>query len=205
MGAVGGVIIVEERSFWSMVQRLWEFEGWRCLWRLPVATLAYALPGLVFVGVTVLARYMAGDDFDAATALLSATVGATATALVAPRLARQRLHRRVIGNRLATFEQPNPAASVNILIRDEDLGKVECALRRARLNPARHARVAGPPESAPELTTQVWIEEPEKWATAKDDADRIRRVTEIMHAGGFRARVGGAEVGPGRSANPATR
>jgi hypothetical protein len=128
-------IIVQDAPFWSMVSRLRQFEGWRCLWRLPVAAFFYALPALTIVGATVLAAFIAGDGFDFRSAAIAAIVGAGATAFLAPRLAGRRLHRKIVADRLWTFERPHPRTEVPVLLRSSEVEAARTALRRAQFSP----------------------------------------------------------------------
>lgn len=188
-------IIVDEQPFWRMVVRLREFEGWRCLWRVPVAALLYAIVPLAFVGATVLAAYIAGDDFDFRTAVASAIVVVGATALLAPGLARRHFHRKVIADRLWTFEKPNPATQVFVLLRSADEQAARLALRRAKLNPQHYGlRFSLPPPDAPDLDHRLAVQEPAAWAQAVSDEDRIRRIAGVLTKAGIRARVGGIDT-----------
>jgi hypothetical protein len=53
-----------------------------------------------------------------------------------------------------------------------------------------------PPEDAPELRFRVAVQEPERWKRSSSDADRVKRIAEVLRKAGFRARVAGAELLP---------
>ncbi len=192
----GGVVLVSEPlPFWTMVARFRQFEGWRCLWRLPVAALAYAIVPLTFIGATVLAAYIAGDNFGLATAIVSAAVVGVATALLVPRLARWQLHRKIIANRFWTFEKPNPATEVPTLLRSPDVVAARAALCRARFNPlVCSVSVGSPPSDAPDLDVKVAVHEPQAWTQSASDDDRTRRMVGVLERAGIRAHVGGVDT-----------
>ncbi len=172
------VLVSEPLPFWTMVARFRQFEGWRCLWRLPVAALAYAIVPLTFIGATVLAAYIAGDNFGLAT-----------------RLARWQLHRKIIANRFWTFEKPNPATEVPTLLRSPDVVAARAALCRARFNPlVCSVSVGSPPSDAPDLDVKVAVHEPQAWTQSASDDDRTRRMVGVLERAGIRAHVGGVDT-----------
>jgi len=173
-----------------------EFEGWRCLWRLPIAALVYAIVPLTFLGATVLAAYVAGDDFDLQRAILSAIVVVGATAFLAPRLARRELHRKIITRRLWTFRKPNPATEVHVLLRSPDAETARTALRRAKFNPYVDLSLDTPPDDARDLDLKIAVHEPEAWPQSASDDDRTRRIVATLERAGIKARVGGVDAFP---------
>lgn len=191
------VVVLPKASFWSLVALLRQFEGWRCLWRLPIAALVYAIVPLTFVGATVLAADVAGDDFDLAKAIISAIVVVGATAFLAPRLARRELHRKIITQRLWTFRKPNPATEVHVLLRSPDAETARTALRRAKFNPYVDLSLDTPPDDAPDLDLKIAVHEPEAWPQSASDDDRTRRIVATLERAGVRARVGGLDAFPG--------
>jgi hypothetical protein len=74
----------------------------------------YAFVPLFFIGATVLTAFIAGNDFNLETAIVAAVIGLGATGILGPRLARRRLHRRLIADRLWSFEKPNPPTEVQV-------------------------------------------------------------------------------------------
>lgn len=193
------VVVLPKASFWTLVAQLRQFDGWRWLWRLPIAALAYALPALLFVGATVLAAYVAGDDFDLAKAILSAIVVVGPTAFLAPRLARRELHRKIITDRLWTFRKPNPATEVPVLLRSPDAEAARTALRRAKFNPHVDLNLDRPPDDAPDLDLNIAVHEPEAWPQSTSDEDRTTRIAGTLERAEIRARVGGLDVFPARN------
>lgn len=180
-----------------MFARLRQFERWRCWWRLPVAGLLYAVVPLFFIGATVLAAFIAGNDFDLTTAVIAAAVGLGATYIVGPRLSRRQLHRRLVADRLWSYEAPNPATSVEVLIREPDLHAARTALRRAKFNPGVYsAGVGTPPLDAADLNHRFGVEEPAAWQQSASDAGRIQRIARVLGAAGIRARVDGIDTLP---------
>ena len=188
------MVIVREQSMREMVAKLREFEGWRCLWRFPVAVLAYVSPGLLFVGATVGAGFIARGRFDLVTAIIVALV-AGAAALAARHLARLRLYRKIVADRLWTFEKPNPSAEVPVLVRSRDIYAVKAALRRARFNPQDvGVSLGAPPADALALDYRIGVQEPAAWPQSRSDTDRVERIAAVLDAAGMESRVAGVDV-----------
>ena len=180
-----------------MVARLREYEGRRCLWRLPVAGVLYAAVSLILVGVTVAGAAIAGSDFTLRTAVVSAVVVLVGTGLVAPRIARRRLHRKIIADRLWSWEKPNPATEVQVLMRRGDDEVARTALRRAGFNPGAYGLGLGsPPSDAADLDHKLAVHEPKAWPQSASDEDRTQRVVAVIKNAGLAARVGGIDVRP---------
>jgi hypothetical protein len=190
-------IVVEEQPFWSMVERLREFEGVRSLWRVPVAGLLRAGVPLALIGVTVLGAFIAGDDFNVYTAILSAVIVLVGTKWLAPLLARRFPWRGVIADRLWTWEKPNPRTEVHVLVASKDVSAARTALRRARFNPQVFGvRLGAPPENAPDLNFRLGVHEPDAWSQSESDQDRNRRILAALREAGIRAYVGGVQSLP---------
>lgn len=187
-------IVVTESTFWQLVRRLREYEGRRCLWRVPIAGLLWALPGLLLVLVFVVSAYLAGD-LTSFVRVLIAAVATVALSPLAARLGHRRLWRSIVADRLWTYEKPNINGAVPVLVRDVDMAAAQRALRRARFHPAAGIMLTVPPSDAAELNRQLRVEEPEAWATCTSDEQRISRVVEILDQAGVPARVAGRDVG----------
>lgn len=189
------VIVVREEPFWDMVGRLRQFEGWRCLWRLPVAAFAYVVGPLLLLGGTVLAAFIAGSDFDLRTAVVAALVASIVGVVLFPRFTQLRLHRKIVANRLWTFEKPNTPTEVPALLRSEDVEAARVVLRRAQFNPqAFGLSLAVPPDDASDLDYKIAVQEPEAWPQADSPEDRTERIVGVLRAAGLRARVGGVDT-----------
>lgn len=180
-----------------MAARLRDFEGWRCLWRLPVAGILYAAVPLILLGATVAGAAIAGSEFNLRTAVVSAVVVLFGTGLVAPRLARRQLHRKIIAERLRSWQKPNPATEVQVLLPRANSEAARAALRRAGFNPGVYGLGLGsPPADAPDLDLKLAVQEPEAWPQSASDEDRTRRIVAVFRHAGLPARVGGVEVRP---------
>lgn len=179
-----------------MFRRLHQFEGLRCSWRLVVAGLLYVFVPLFFIAASVLAAYIAGNDFKLETAILAAVVVGV-SGIVGPRLARRRFHRQLIASRLWSYERPNPQTGVEVLVQRPDVEAAQSALRRARFNPSAYtARLGSPPSDAPDLNQKIGVTEPEAWPQSESDEDRTRRMVAALESAGIRARVGGVDTSP---------
>lgn len=185
-----------ERSFWGMFRVLREFEGWRCLWRVPVALSTYVvIRGIPVVAAVVIALVAIRGR------VLAAGTGAV-IALVFDSLGKTLRDRlpwnAAIANRLRTHEQTNPMTNVAVLLRSTDVTTAYRALRRAQFNPqflSRH--VSTPPPDALDLDYEIRVEEPEAWAQSSSDVDRLQRIAAVLARAGLRARVGGIDALPG--------
>jgi hypothetical protein len=197
------LIAVQDESLRTLFDRLRQFEGWRCWWRVPVAGLLYAAVPLFFVGATVLAAFIAGNDFELKTAIIAAVVGLVATGILAPRFARRQLHRRLIADRLWMYEKPNPRTEVQVLLRRSDLDSAQRALRRAKFHPGVYAvNLGSPPADALDLDCRMGVNEPEAQRQSSSDADRLKRVRDVLQGAGIRARVGGLDTLPSGRTEP---
>src|SRR5688572_30770081 len=162
-----------------MVEKLRDFKGARSLWRVPVAGLLRAAVPLALIGVTVLGAFIARDDFNVYTAILSGVIILVGTKWLAPLLARRFPWRGVIADRVWTWEKPNPRTEVHVLLASKDTVAARTALRRACFNPQVFGvRVTVPPENAPDLDYKLGVHEPEAWSQSESDHDRNRRSEE---------------------------
>jgi hypothetical protein len=183
-----------------MVRALREFEGWRCLWRVPASGLLYLAVPILFVGLAVSGAAISGNDFNVETAVIAAVVTVVGSTYVIPRLSRRQLHRKLIAERLWTWEKPNPATDVPVLIRELDVDEAKRVLRRAGFNPGPFmTKLGAPPDDARDLSVRFGVQEPEAHPQSASDEDRVRRVAEALSAVGIRARVAAVDV-PGRDA-----
>ena len=187
---------MREQSMREMVAKLQQFEGYRCLWRLPLAALTYVLPGLLFVAASVLGAFVASGEFHLVAAVLAAVVAGGA-AVGARRVARLRVHRNLVAQRLWTFEKPNPATEVPVLLRSSEMTWAKAALREARFNPQDVGLAIGaPPVDAPELDYKIGVQEPAAWPQSASDADRVNRIAAVLRAAGVRSRIAGIDIRP---------
>jgi hypothetical protein len=194
-----GVVVLEPQPYRRMVRTLREFEGWRCLWRVPISAALFIAVPLSLIAATVGAAAVAGDDFYLHTGIVAAIISVIGSAYLHPRLMRRQLHRKVIANRLWTWEQPNPDTHVRILVRDPDVDRAKRALRQAGFNPGPFmTRLGTTPADAPELNVQVGVEEPATHAQSSSDEDRIQRMANALDAARIRARIAGIDL-PRRS------
>ena len=178
-----------------MIRTLREFEGWRCLWRVPASAALFAAVPLFLIGVSVGAMAIAGDDFDLDTGVVAAVVSVVGSTFLYPQLVRGQLHRRLIATRLATWESPNPATSVPLLIREPHIQAATHVLRRAGFNPGvTMLRLTATPTDARDLDVQLRVEEPAAHPQSSSDEDRVQRVAHALDVAGIRARVAGVDV-----------
>jgi hypothetical protein len=186
---------MQPQSYRRMVHTLCEFESWRCLWRLPVSVALFAAVPLFLIGVAVAAGAVAGDDFDLKTGIAAAVLGVGGSTYLYPRLARRQFHRKLIADRLWTWEKPNPSTHVRILLRENDVDEAKRVLRRAGFNPGIFmTHLASDVLDAPDLNIQVGIDEPEARPQSSSDKERVDRIAGALNASGIRARVAGIDV-----------
>lgn len=187
--------MLEPQPYRRMVRTLREFEGWRCLWRVPVSAALFIAVPVSLIAATVAAAAIAGDDFYLHTGIAAAIISVTGSAYLHPRLMRRQLHRKIIANRLWTWEQPNPETHVRILVREPDIDRAKRALRQAGFNPGPFMTPLGTtPADAPELNVQMGVEEPAAHLQSSSDEDRVRRMADALEGYRIRARIAGIDV-----------
>lgn len=186
--------------YWPAVRTLRQYEGNKSLWRVSAgAVLFVAAPVVPLAGA--FASIYVGADLEAFHVALGVAL-ATASSSAGEILRRRRDWWRLVADRLWSFERPNPATSVSVQIRESDRRAAEVALRGAHFHPAATLLTGSVPPDAPDLTSQVRVEEPEAWGASSDDADRIDRIYAVLTATGVRARVGGRDVFPAGTPDP---
>jgi hypothetical protein len=176
-----------------MSRTLVEFEGKRCLWRVPWAWAILAvMRGLPVAGAVAVA--VLAIDSKPLAAAVSAVVALAIDGV--GRKVRARLPWRApVANRLATYEELNPASGVEIMLRSSDISPARSALRRARFNPQVYGRqVSVPPADAPAFDYVIAVHEPRAWMQSGSDYERTRRLVAILQDAAIPARVGGVDV-----------
>ncbi|MEX2413029.1 MAG: hypothetical protein WD399_05185 [Thermoleophilaceae bacterium] len=178
-----------------MVRTLYEFEGWRCLWRIPASALLFVTVPLFLVGVMVAATTIDGDGSNFQRGIIAAVVAVGGGTYLYPRLNGRQLHRKVIADRLWTWEAPNPPTHIQIALRDIGVDRARHVLRRAGFNPgAFRTPLSAPPDDAPDLNVRVGVEEPAAHPQSSSDRDRAERMADALDAAGIRARIAGIDV-----------
>jgi hypothetical protein len=188
------VVVLSPLPYRRMVRALREFEGWWCLWRLPVAAVMLLAVALLPLAGTVMGIYIG-----ASLKLTAVVVGSAVTlgsGAIAAALWRRKPWRGIIARRLWTFEAPAPATEVQVLVCNEDVDVLCKRLRRAHFNPSSKLYLGTPPDDAPELRFLVRIQEPARWKRSSSDADRVKRIADVLRKAGLRARVAGLDVLP---------
>lgn len=188
-----GTVIVQERNLGDMVRTLRQFDGWRCLWRVPVAIGTYALiRGLPVLAAIAIAVFVVNGR------VAEAAVAAVIALLFDEAGKKLRHHfpwRAAVANRLWIYEKPNPDTEVPVLFRPADVNDARLALRRAKFTPSDYSLSLGiPPDDAPELSCKVIVHEAKRWAQSSSDAHRSERIAQVLERAGIRARVGGIDV-----------
>jgi hypothetical protein len=190
----------QSRSLRDMVWLLRQFEGWRCLWRVLAAAAAFGATWLLPVVGAVAGIYV-GSDLKLYRVVFGAIVSLGSTA-VAGLFARRKPWRSIFARRLLTYEAPNPRATLEVLIRNEDFIRAHQMLRRNRFVPRYSALLVVPPSDATDLSTRIGVQEPAAWMRSTSDEDRIRRIAAAFDTAGMRARVSGRDVFPGGPVQP---
>lgn len=189
-------VVVSTRPLRDSIRTLQEFEGRRCLWRVPVAAMTYLLIRAVPFAAAITVALIAVNARVAA-AVFSVAIGLTFDAL-AKRLRDRLPWRAVIDNRLWSYEKPNVITEVAVLVGTGHAPAARHALRVAKFSPSPYSTNVGtPPEDAPDLTVRLSVQEPEAWPQSSSDKDRVDRIVSALRGGGsIRARVGGVDVFP---------
>ncbi|WCB95690.1 hypothetical protein DSM104299_04439 [Baekduia alba] len=183
--------------YWPAVRSLREYEGNESVWRVIAGAVPFVAAPVVPLAGAFASIYVGADlkTFHVALGVVLATASSSAGEI----LRRRRDWWRLVADRLWSFERPNPATSVSVQIREADRPLAQVALRGAHFHPAATLRTGATPLDAPDLTSQVRVEEPEAWDTSSDDANRIDRIYAVLTAAGVRARVGGRDVFPAQT------
>lgn len=184
----------EQRTLRQMARLLYEFDGWRCLWRGLAAALAYGGNWLLPVAGAVAAIYI-GSDLELYRVVIGAIVSLGSTAL-AGLVARRKPWLAILARRLWTYEAPNPKGTLEILTRDEDSARAHHVLRRARFAPRYAALMPAGPPDAPGLKNRIGVQEPEAWRQSAFDEDRLWRIATLLGSAGIRARVSSLDAFP---------
>jgi len=176
-----------------MVGALREFEGVRCLWRVPLAWALYTLlRGLPVAAAVVIALVTVSGRV--AQAAVSAVIALMFDGF-GNRLRARLPWRAPVANRLWTYEKLNPATEVPVLLRSTDVVPAKVVLRREKFNPQVYGlHLTNPPADAPELDHKIAVHEPEAWPQSTSDHDRTRRIAVALEAAGIRARVAGVDT-----------
>ncbi len=182
----------ERHGLLKLVDRATPEPALKGAWTNRGARLFVGVP-LFAIGTGVAAAAIGAGDFGVGKAVIAAVVATGATACVQPRLARRQFHRRVIVDRLWTWEKPNPATHVQILLRDDDRVDAIRVLRRAGFNPSAYAAHLGA-AVPPDLEIRMGVDEPHAHPQSSSDEDRLQRIAYMLDAGGIPARVGGVDV-----------
>jgi hypothetical protein len=191
--AARGLPTTSPRSMRELVAALGEYEGRRCLWRVPVALLARLAGPALLASVFITTTYLAADAGNFGRVALAAALAVLLTPLEA-RIRRQRPWRMVVARRLHSYEAPNPLSGAPVLVSPADAQRARLALRRARFNPPAGLRVGQPPADALDLNYQLRVEEPVAWTASQSDEDRVRRVLLVLGRARVRARVAGIDT-----------
>jgi|GEM_PF-4556277 len=182
-------------SYRAALDRLREYEGGRCLWRVAAGAAWLLLIPLLAVGGFVGGAYLAGDLRDVALVVLGAVVALGPGQVVAAGIWRRRPWDRLIVSRLATYEQIDGAQDLNTIIRAADFELACRAVRRAKLSPSGCVRLPVPPADAPDLDTKLIVGRSSHWH-APDAADIFVQVADCLEAAKIRARVAGKDITP---------
>jgi hypothetical protein len=180
--------------YWPAVRFLRGYDGDKSLWRVVAGSVPFvAAPVVPLAGA--FASIYVGADLEAFHVALGVAL-ATASSNAGQVLKRRRDWWRLVAGRLWSFEKPNPITSVSVQIRESDRPAAEVALRAAHFHPAATLLTGSVPPDAPDLTSQMRVEEPEAWIVSQDDEDRMARIRAVLAGIGARARVGGRDVFP---------
>lgn len=179
-------------SYRAAVERLREYEGLRCVWRVAAGAALLASVPILAVGGFVAGAYLAGDLHRPLRVMLGAIV-AIGLGQGAAYLWRRREWDRLIVERVWTYEQIDGPQDLNALVRRADFIPACRALRRAKLNPVGCTRMPTSPPDAPDLDTKLIVGRSACWHS--DDApELLDQIRACLRAAGIRARVGGDDI-----------
>jgi hypothetical protein len=185
--------VVAPYTYRSALDQLIEYEGQRCLWRVAAGAACLASVPLLAVGGVIASAYLAADLHEVLLVALGAAVafvaGQFANGYVWPR----RPWRRLLVDRLATYEQFDGPVDLNTFIRDSDFRAACRALRRAKLNPVGGTSLPHPLDDAPELDLHLHVGRPSRWHPPGSPETYVL-VRDCLRAAGIRAQVAGEDL-----------
>lgn len=158
-----------------------------------VALLRLALEQMLPIAAAVLVALVTVNE-----RIAEAAVSA-AVALLLSRLSRSMRERFAwhtpVSARLGTWEEPNPATYLEVLLREVDIAEAKRVLRRAGFNPGLYATHLGASvPDAPDLDFRMGVQEPAAHPQSAYDEDRICRIARALDAAGIRGRVAGIDT-----------
>jgi hypothetical protein len=182
-------------TYRTALDRLVEYEGRRCLWRVAAGGAWLASIPVLAIGGFIGGAYLAGDLHQVARVALGAVVALGPGQVVAGYIWRARPWARLITVRLSTYEQLRGPQDLNAMISSEDFVPACRALRRAKLNPTGGTRMPEGLPDAPELDLKLIVGRPARWHPA-DAPELYVQIRDCLRAARIRARVAGEDIVP---------
>jgi hypothetical protein len=181
-----------QHTYREAVTRLREFEGDRCLWRLVIGGAALLLlPALAVAGLVV-GIYLAADLHSLFLVTLGAFI-ALGVPILASYVWRQEPWKRLVTERVATYERTDGPQDLNAVIDPDDFLAASRALRQAKLNPVGGTHMPTAPPDAPGLTLKLIVGRSHHWHP-EGSPDLLDQIKDALRATGLRARVGGVDI-----------
>jgi hypothetical protein len=167
-------------------------EGRRCLWRVVAGgAVLLLLAGASVAGIAA-GGYLAGKLDRPLLVVLGAVIVLAVPALDSYFWRRQPW-RRLVTDRLATYERNDGGVDLNATVRLADFLSASAALRRAKLYPEGGTRMPQGPPDAPELVMKLRVGRSAHWHGA-GSPELIDQIGDALRVAGIRARVGGVDI-----------
>jgi hypothetical protein len=152
-----------QRTYRHLLDLLWQFEGWCCLWRVAVGVQMITLVPVLAIGGFIAGAYLAGDLGHPTQVALGAVVALGVGQLLSGYIWRNRPWRKLIEDRLSSYEHFDPPADVNAMIRRSDFVLASRALRRAKLNPVGGTHVPSAAPGSQDLDLKLLVQRSAQW------------------------------------------
>jgi len=168
------------------------YEGRRCLWRVVAGGASLLLLVVLSVAGIAAGGYLAGKLDRPLLVVLGAVIVLAVPALDSY-LWRRQPWRRLVTDRLATYERNDGGVDLNACICLEDFVPASEALRRAKLYPEGGTPMPQAPPDAPGLTLKLRVGRSAYWHR-EGSPELIDQMRDALRVAGIRARVGGVDI-----------
>jgi hypothetical protein len=183
------------RGYRDMLYVLWQFEGWRCLWRVSVGALLIALVPALAIGGFVAGAYLARDLHELLQVVIGAVVALGPGQWLSRYLWRRAPWRTLVEDRLWSYERPDPPGDLNAMIRRADFIAAARALRRAKLNPVGGTQIPAAASGVPDLDLKLIVHRSTRWHPP-DSPELYLQIRDCLRAAKLRANVASEELFP---------
>jgi hypothetical protein len=181
-------------TYRSALDQLIEYEGRRCLWRVAAGAVCLASVPLLAVGGVIASAYLAADLHEVLLVALGAAVAFVAGQFASGYLWPRRPWRRLLVDRLATYELIDGPQDLKC---DDPTSRLHPSFPRAEAEQAEPygGTLVPPLPDTPDLDLKLIVARPPRWHPP-DPPEIFVQIRECLRAAGIRARVGSEDINP---------